>query len=726
MILFLKDWYNYPGAIVHRTTRNTSFLDIAEKIKAMGVKNYFYMLALHNPTLEHVDPFAPNLDIFTQGMIAEECKNNFWYYIRECARVPPQGGAPTGLPLRANRGNIALFWCFFTHIRPYLIQPRQTGKSLGSDLLMSYLLYIACKDTRINLFTKDNSLRAANIDRLKEIREYLPEYLQLRSKDDSDNSIEVTCVANNNVYATAVAQANPVAANKVGRGFTSPINVVDEGPFCSHIAHTFSAMLASGTAARLEAIQFGTPYGTILTTTAGKKDEASGKYMYELLQGGMPWSEHLYDSEHEEHLQDIVEKGSSGLMPLVNITLSHKQLGYTDAWLLKQLKDNNSKGEEADRDFFNKWTSGSLTSPLLTIVNDRIRDSKRDPKYVEITKENYTIRWYLTKQELEARMLTSKFIAGADTSEGVGRDSMTLVIVDAATLEVVGASAVNETNIIRYAKFIANFLAKYDNIILVPERRSTGSTIIDMLLIDLPEKGIDPFTRIFNLVIDDPEYYSDDYAIIRQDLNRRPPKYHEKCKRFFGFATSGSGRFSRDDLYSTVLQRAALLGCDNVRDTALINEITALQTKNNRIDHSSGGHDDMVIAWMLAAWFLMSTRNLAMYGIYDALAEAKEFNPYATEEPVLQAHELYHKQQQNKIRKEIEVLLEQIKEARDDLVVTRLTYAIKALDQKLADSYDSDLLTIDSVINNVKSERAKRIREAQHARRRQSAYYDYS
>ena len=86
MILFLKDWNRYPKAIVHASTKNKSFLELADVYAAMGVKNNDFHLSLINPDLEHVDPFDPNLDDATIDAIVEEVMMNPWYYYREIDR----------------------------------------------------------------------------------------------------------------------------------------------------------------------------------------------------------------------------------------------------------------------------------------------------------------------------------------------------------------------------------------------------------------------------------------------------------------------------------------------------------------------------------------------------------------------------------------------------------------------------------------------------------------
>lgn len=715
MILFLEDWKKYPDAIIHTTTKNSSFLQFAEKLKLMGVKNYFFCLALLQPELEFIDPHDPSLTPEQMVMVAYECVYNPWYYLREVVRVPPQGGAPVAGQLRANRGIIAFFWCFFTHVKPYLIQPRQTGKSLGADFLFSYLLFIVCYNSRITLFTKDNTLRVANVERLKEIRSYLPFYLQAIDKKDSDNTIEVTCIKKNNVFTTLVAQNSESAANNVGRGLTTAVTGFDEGPFCPYIKITMSAMLAAGTAAREEAVKWGAPYGTTFTTTAGKKDSESGKYMYDLLQGGIVWGEYMYDMPNEATLHDVVERGSPGLTPVINITLSHRQLGYSDAWLLKQLKDNNSSGEAADRDFFNRWTSGGLSSPLPTVLNERIRNSQRDPNYSQVTKDSYVLRWYIPEHEIANRMRTGKFIMGMDTSDAIGRDSITVLIIDVSTLDIIAAANISEANLIYLSSWIASLLIEYPSITLIPERKSSGQALIDTLLIRLPAAGIDPFRRIYNVFVDESHEHVDDYQIISGPFSRRPINYYDKNKKYFGFVTAGSGIHSRNALYSDTLLTAAKLTCDNCYDARLIDEITGLVTKNGRIDHATGGHDDMVVAWLLCIWFLTRSKNLSFYGITNALSNVKEYKDSADKGPATPMDKVIAFEQA-KIRGTIESLLELLSNTSDDLLGMRIQARIKMLDGKLTDVYNEDG-SMDTLINTAMRKTSRQKQQVNRDRR---------
>ncbi|MDZ7908982.1 MAG: hypothetical protein U5N10_12680 [Gemmobacter sp.] len=67
----------------------------------------------------------------------------------------------------------------------------------------------------------------------------------------------------------------------------------------------------------------------------------------------------------------------------------------------------------------------------------------------------------------------------------------------------------------------------------------------------------------------------------------------------FGFVTTAA---SRDVLYVNTLPEAAKKA-DHLVDKMLSDQIRGLVIKKDRIDHDSGNHDDMVVAWLLTHWF---------------------------------------------------------------------------------------------------------------------------
>lgn len=133
MILYLRDWQKYPDAIVDYATTNASFVRMARLLHDMGVKNCLFLLALHNPDLQGVDPFdEENLTEEQKLAIAIEAKYNPWYVFRELIRIPPKAGN-TPIPFRINRASLSLYWLFFNHITVFLIIFRQAGKAQPLD-----------------------------------------------------------------------------------------------------------------------------------------------------------------------------------------------------------------------------------------------------------------------------------------------------------------------------------------------------------------------------------------------------------------------------------------------------------------------------------------------------------------------------------------------------------------------------------------------------------------
>ncbi len=670
MILFQDHYRYYPNAIIDTKTTNQSALNLVGLYRAMGVKNCYFPLVLLQPELQGVDPYSKTLTEQQKIMIAQEIEHNPWYFFREVARVPAQAGMKPN-QYRMNRANVALYFCFFNSVDFALIMPRQLGKSLGTDLLIVWLELFQLWNSKINMLTKDNGLRVANVERIKNIISLLPDYLRVH-RNDADNQQIITYNERGNKYLTSVAQSSEAAALNVGRGLTSPIIHIDEGPFIKFIGTIIPAMLASTTAAREEAERNSQPYGNIFTTTAGKKDDRDGKYMYDLIHGGAIWSEKYFDLKDKAELHFVVKKNSKGKKPLINGTFSHRQVGKDDNWLREVLANTNAVGDEADRDFFNVWTSGTLRSPLSPKLNDLIKDSEREYEHNSFSKEGYIFNWLIPEDEIEERMHNGKFVLGMDTSELVGRDDTGMVLVDITDMSVVGTACVNESYILTLALYVVELMVKYRNITINIERKSSGITFLETLLIELPKHGIDPFTRIYNTVVNDAASDKKLQAMLNTPLTSRNGFFYESIKTKFGFVTTAD---SRKELYVNILPELAKRAGGSVCCKVLSDQIRSLVVKNGRIDHTASGHDDMVISWLLAGWFVMKAKNLQHYGIdpRDCMRLAgKDGNKLTEEQVVIQ-------QEQKALRDEIDRVKDKMAETKDAFSRVRLEQTLRYL-----------------------------------------------
>lgn len=706
MILFLDDWKKYPSAIINLETTNDSWIKIVSIYKEMGIKNHAFPLALVDRSLVGIDPFDPEISLENQIRVAAECKINPWFYFREIARV---GGSDDVVAnkFQANRGNVSLFWSFFNHITYMLIQIRQTGKSFSTDTLMTYLLNIRCVNTQINLLTKDDTLRSENLNRLRDIADELPFYLKQRGKGDISNTEELSIKSLGNKYRGHLPQKSPKMALNVGRGLTSPIFQIDEAPFQPNIEISMPAALAGGTAARDRAEKNGDPWGTIVTTTAGKRDDRDGKYIYNWMLEAAEWTERFLDCKDRNELEEMVRRHSRSGTLRINGTFNHLQLGKDDKWLKKALEDAGATGEAADRDFFNIWTAGTQLSPLSTDVLEMIRKSYIAPLYNSISKiGGYITRWYIPENQIETIMRTRKTIAALDTSDASGGDDISLIIEDVESGEVLAAGTFNETNLIKFAQWLAfEWIVKYENLTMIIERRSSGVAILDYLLYILPNENIDPFKRLFNTIVqnagEDPQRYNE----ICQPLFRRSSDIYEKYKKSFGFATSGSGMTSRTELYSSILRGMANNVGDRIRDLTTINQITGLVIRNGRVDHQEGEHDDMVVARLLGYWFLTMGKNLHHYGINSKLI----YTHLNTNNNVkLNPYEEYQMAQQQSIRLQMDQLLNELKTVKDEFIAAKIEKQIRALNNNII-LQENEKFSVDELINSIRDSKRDRV-----------------
>lgn len=714
MILFSSDWLEYPSAIVDYTTKNTSFKRVASLFKEIGVENNTFMLSLMQPELQGVNPHDPELNREMKFKIAQECQWNPWYYFREIVAFRPPAGT-VSIPFEATRANISMLWCFFNHMDYMLIQPRQTHKSGSSDCLILGLLHLWCSNTSINLITKDDALRRSNIERLKGLRESLPEYLYYPDRTDASNSETLTVNRRANRLMTAVAQASETGADKLGRGLTTPITVIDEFAYINNIDISLPVALAAGSEARRIADRANAPYGNLFLTTAGNTDKGPGVFAHKQMIDGTEWNDHFYDSINLEDFQDRVKKaaGRANRQFVVGV-FNHLQLGYTDEWMMKTLRDANSEGEVADRDYFNVWTSTSEGSVLTQEDRERCRKGEIPPLYTEISSTNYTLNWYIDKEDIDREMNSASFVVGLDTSEALGgdNDAIGLTIFNVKTHELVAAGRYNQTNTMSFANFIADLLVKYPRLTLIFERRSTGIAILDAIILRLVKFGIDPFRRIFNRIVDEHLTLTREWEEISKPMARRDPIHLERYKRYFGYATSGTGKHSRDNLYHDALHSMIKHGAHRLHSTLLIQEIVSLEIRNGRIDHSKSGHDDLVISSLLAHWLCTRGKNLQHYGIQsrEIFSDVEDLTDVTPEERL-------EMDEKKKFKKEVDDIFELLKLARNQYETSELERRLRFLSSR-RDMEETVGVGIDAMIEQARDERraAKHMPDSEYRR----------
>jgi len=698
MILYLEDWKKYPKATLQLNTKNRSFYRLALVFKKMGIKNHAFLLALHNPLLLDIDPWDENLTEEHIEMITEEVQENPWYFLREVVRVPPPAGT---IPIiyKANRANISYFWLFFNHITTYLIQPRQTGKSLAYQIKDMYISDIGAQNYNISILSKDDKLRVGISRKIIGLFNHLPWYLKMLGERDVKNSERIALKAFNNIIDLYVGRNDPKAADNVGRGMTTPMADVDELGYIVNNHITIPAMLAGTTAAREVAEEQGIPYGTSFLTTPGKLNTKEGQYAFKMYKEAFRWSEHLFDKQNRNELLDTIIKNSIfKAEPIVLLEYNHRQLSFTDEWLNKRIEVARAEGDDAEADFLNRWVSGSLAHPLDKTILEVIDRSKADPVDYYESKEGYRIRLYTSKSEFLTGNKYSHYVISLDPSEAAGGDDIGMVIMDTYSGEVLGGGNFNETSIPAFSRFIADLLITLPNSALLVEKRSTGSTILEYVVEILSKENINAFHRVFNWVYNDADEYYNLYPEVFE------PKIYDrslyvKFKKQFGFATSGGGRTSRKHLYGSVVKGAGKFIGEYVRDKVLASQILSLTIRNGRVDHRPGEHDDMVIAWLLGFWFLTEARNKELYGIDVAKVLTNAIDAELVENATPEEREMILFQKE--LKEKIEILLEKLQNVKTEVEAIRLMGKVNVLKDYLDPKYNKSF-NLDNILQEIK------------------------
>lgn len=313
----------------------------------------------------------------------------------------------------------------------------------------------------------------------------------------------------------------------------------------------------------------------------------------------------------------------------------------------------------------------------------------------------YIIRWYIEENDIDRYMAENDTILALDTSDAGGRDGIGFTLTSTVTGEIIAITAISLTNLWTFTNFIVELMVRFTRMTLIPERKNSAITLIDTLLALLPAKGIDPFARIFNWVINDPMEYQQFADEVKLPLRRRSPDLYVRAKTTFGFATAGTGRASRTELYSTVLQNSMARCGGKLKDRQLIEQITGLIVKNGRVDHQNNGHDDLVICYLLTQWLLTAAKNLINYGIdptnilMDA-AQAKPINPMDYLADI----------EQQQLRQSMDLVYDQLQKQTDDNITAYLESKLRSMSSRLI-LKEGEVFSVDQILSDLKTKKKK-------------------
>lgn len=706
-VRFLKDYDAYNAA-PDQTTKNLSFLRTAEVFRLLGVKNYYFCLQINNPALIGVDPHSTTLTEEQKLMVLHECRQNFWYFVREVCRLNGDTA------FHGNRANISFMWCYLCHITTILILFRQAGKSVSAQVILFWLEYIVGKGYQSHFITLKDGNRAQFIEAIKTIRSSCPEYLTNVTYRDKDAGNSLTYSAFGEKYlnklTVSVPQIGKDAAGNVGRGLAIKTDIRDEPAYVKWIEEIVNGAGPSGITARQIARDSKEPYGSLYMTTPNSTTNDSGRYMYDMLMNSTEWREVFFDSYNESHLVERLIKSSpkSTTSPTVGMVFNYLQLGKSKDWVKHVVDEFKLSHAKARIDLLLMWEDEGKDKLFDDLTREALNEGKRGIQWsLEVGNTGLFLDWFISKDEyrdmISGVRVDTHFIIGCDTSGAVDKDACTIVIRDIRDLKVVGVGRYGLAFLTDVGNVLIDLLVTIPNSTLIIER-NYAAHMIDQLLIMLPALGIDPFKRIFNQIYNDPVKYDREFREIQQrTFNNRTKDFYLRYKASFGFNT---GKVSREELYG-LLQECVGLSGGCIYYVKLIDEIIDLKTKAGRVDHGSNGHDDLVIAWLLTFWFIKLAKSKSYYNIPPGIAMT---NMSVLRVGAEKTNNIIEDKRTNIYRNKLNVLTDKLMLVNDPIVVIRLEHEIN----KLAELIPNDIrktFTIDTLILAAKNARAKRALE---------------
>lgn len=587
-------------AYYHMSTSNQSFLNMHYYLKQKGIQNNKFFLVIYDPDLIGVNPRDPNLNTVMKKKILRECIINFWYFIREVVRIPDQGGqVGGGKRYNLHRGNLAMNFGFLMNWNMFVEFPRQHGKTISAICWYLWVFNFGTTNSEMMFMNKKHDDSKMNLRRLKDIRDALPSYLQMKEmvgpdgkiKKSSNNVESTTNIINANKITTKAGARNAASANSVGRGCTMPIHWYDEYAFILYNNIIYSAATPAFKTAADNAKRNGAPYGILITTTPGDCTTDEGEDARLTKDLATPFNEAFYDYNAEQ-LQNV--KNSNKSSTFFYIRYTYQQLGSGEQYFKEMVLDLKKDWVAIRREVLLEWSRSSSNSPFRQQDLDEVeRLIMNEPiQQIPLCNGLYFLNLYKRMDVTMSRRYPP--IIGVDVSGGYQQDSSAITIIDSRTTEVVADLNCNYISTNDLAKVIYELVIKYmpNAIVNIERNGGFGSSVLSLLVKSKIKRNL--YFEIKDRVT---EERFDGVKVIRKS---------QKTK-VFGLDETKQTR----ELLMEILRDRMENHKAKFISPIIFNELTTLEMKKNgRIEHSANAHDDQVFSYLLALYVWYEGKNL--------------------------------------------------------------------------------------------------------------------
>lgn len=609
--------------IIDLGTSNISFLQTHQELKSLGIKNNAFMLRLMDTTLAGVDPYDPTLDHNTQDRIQLECIRNFWYYVREVARVPIPNHAP--VPIYLHRPSCAQFWLFTQHIDSTINIPRRcykTSNTLAGPYCWSY--NFGLKNGNMVMFNYSNDQVWKNLDTMKGMLDALPPYMRysalvteeedsgskkkFRIKKKTDNVKSIRHAVNGNIVTTRGKANNVESAMKFGRGDAINIPYFDEAEFINFLPDILSASGPSYQEALNMSKKTGAACCRLFTTTPGYKTVPHQRENYQKFISIQPhWSEKLYDMTPDE-IDEYMLNNGNGMTRILYIEYNYIQCRRDDAWLQDMRISMQGNDLKFRTEVLLQRLSADENGPFDPYDVDHLIQHIKEPIDSMIVNEKYRIDIYdhLDENFIDGRLIDSMipYFIGVDPATGVGGDSTAIVGINPFNLKPAfefGSAYISEPKVV---SLIVSLVRMLPNSIVFIETRSSGSAIIASIREQYPDVA----ARLYKSEYDPNKRYIKEE--IPQNITEEEVR-HAVEKKLYGISTGETSRAQIQDLWVEYIHTYKSV----IYSKGVVSDISTMtKTSTNKIVASNGSHDDFIMAWGFCLWGYHHGQNLHRWG----------------------------------------------------------------------------------------------------------------
>jgi len=444
-------------------TKNESFMKMHYFLKAKGIKNNAFFLLLYDGGLMGVNPYDPNLSREMKIRILRECIVNFWYYIREVARIPVEGAQSKRYEL--HRANLALNYMFVYNINSINIWPRQFGKSVSTIQYYLWCFNFGTQNSRIIFSNKKHDDSKSNLRLLKNFRSALPEYLRMDQVIGPDgkqirvpNSSEtLQNPINHNMISTLPGARTEALAEGAGRGATVPLLYFDEFAFLPYNDVVYAAAAPAFSTASQNAKKNGAPHNITITTTPGDLTTKEGQFAYNMVSIATQWNEAYYDYSYDKLVALMESNKQSSFM---HIRYTYQMLGKGAKYFDDMVRMFGTDYAKLRREILIEWSKISDNSPFnredLEVISSMV---KQEPRYTLFFGKagQFQMKFWDTVPIGS----TYPLLIGVDVSSGVHRDASAITVVDSETTKVIATFRNNFITMPELADLIYQFVTNY-------------------------------------------------------------------------------------------------------------------------------------------------------------------------------------------------------------------------------------------------------------------------